>query len=712
MHISKLSLVNYRNFRNSSLIFKKGINTIIGENGSGKSNLFRAIRLLLDENMVKASFRLNECDFHRGLKSWKGHWIIISLEFEDITDDEAIQALFLHGTAVIAGPVMSKSTYALIFRPKKEFRLRMSKLASGDKAGLDAILDSITIDDYETVFNGRATADFNDPHFYTKVVGDFESAIFPSETEYPELGAKAPAVLSLAREVCFTYIQALRDVVAEFHNNRTNPLFSLLRTKSGDVNPVAFAPIVKMVENLNVSIESLDDVKAVRNDIFSTIKEAAGETYSPSKLSIKSDLPLEAEKLFQSLRLFIGESDDGYEGTINELSLGGANLIFLTLKLLDFKYQKDKRAIANFLIVEEPEAHIHTHIQKTLFDKMTYAETQIIYSTHSTHISEVSAVENVNILGRIDGRCEAYQPTTGLTPTQVGDVQRYLDAVRSNLLFARSVILVEGDAEEILVPLLAKKFFGISLDELGISLINIRSTGFQNVAVLFHGARIRKRCGIVTDLDAAFLDTTPVAGDTAETLAYKAKCAASAKSGLERKAILDAFAAGNPFVEVYYAQHTFEVDFIAAGNSDVVESVVHKIYKDVPTIATAKAQIRSGDKTQYGKRVLTMAKQEGKGWFAIRIGEKIDWTTRMPSYLVQAITRTHWSFSPEILANIISYRLRNHLATGLIYGPALTGLEQSNEEYRNRKISFDAIRAAYLATLPQDQLNEFLAVFK
>jgi putative ATP-dependent endonuclease of OLD family len=142
------------------------------------------------------------------------------------------------------------------------------------------------------------------------------------------------------------------------------------------------------------------------------------------------------------------------------LSLGGANLIYLTLKLLEFKYQKVKQSFANFLLIEEPEAHIHTHIQKTLFDRLIFADTQVIYSTHWTHISEVSNVRNVNILGRVGGRCEAFQPGTGLTAEQVGNIQRYLDAVRSNLLFAKSVILVEGDAEEILIPIFLKNTRG------------------------------------------------------------------------------------------------------------------------------------------------------------------------------------------------------------------------------------------------------------
>ena len=41
------------------------------------------------------------------------------------------------------------------------------------------------------------------------------------------------------------------------------------------------------------------------------------------------------------------------------------------------------------------------------------------------------------------------------------EVQRYLDAVRSNLLFAKSVLLVEGDAEEILIPVMFKKVLGL-----------------------------------------------------------------------------------------------------------------------------------------------------------------------------------------------------------------------------------------------------------
>ena len=712
MHISKLSLVNYRNFPNTKLLFQKGINTVIGENGSGKTNLFRAIRLLLDDNMIRSAYRLEHTDFHRGLGRWQGHWIIISLEFEEISADESVQALFRHGTGVIEEEANGKATYNLIFRPKKEIRLRLSQLNVGDQAGLDAILNPVTIDDYETIFTGRSEADFNDEAFYKDVVGDFANVRFNEEVEFRVIGAKIPNVLSVSKEISFTFVQALRDVVSEFHNNRTNPLFSLLKGKSGDIDPVAFQAITDGVKALNDSIEALPDVQVVRTDIRDTIKDAAGEAYSPSSLSIKSDLPDEADKLFQSLKLFVGESGESHEGPIHELSLGGANLIFLTLKLLEFKYQKAKQSIANFLLIEEPEAHIHTHIQKTLFDKLKYDDTQIIYSTHSTHISEVSNVQNVNILGREGDRCEAYQPAIGLNPEEIGNIQRYLDAVRSNLLFAKSVLLVEGDAEEILVPILIKNVLGVSLDELGISLINIRSTGFQNVAVLFDDARIRKRCSIVTDLDKSIIDTTPAAGDSEGLLRRKGKYQASQEKGVARKALLEDTFKDNGWVSPFFAPHTFEVDFIAAGNARKVVGILPDVYKDAPTIATAKAELESADIALFGQRALTMADNYGKGWFAILLGKKIDPQTAIPKYILDAIAFAHPVVTKEVWFNVLSYRVNYIDAEDIFTASAVfDDFRAKLLAFRNGDIDFVGIRNEMLATFPDDRINDVLAVF-
>ncbi|TWB66039.1 putative ATP-dependent endonuclease of OLD family [Nitrospirillum amazonense] len=708
MHISRVQLVNFRNFERADAVFKKGVNTIIGENSSGKTNLFRAIRLLLDADQLRWAYRLDETDFHRGLKNWRGHWIIISLEFSEVSQDEAIQALFLHGAGTIEGGAIGRATYNLIFRPSAAIRSKLGELEEGDQAGLAEVLKGLTTDDYETVLTGKSTADFTDPEVYTALVGDFDEVRFPKELSPPEIGGPIPRALSVTKEICFTFVQALRDVVAEFQGQRTNPLLTLLRSKSGEIDPITLEPITEKVKDLNEAIENLPDVGEIRTDIRQTIRDAAGETYSPANLAVRSAVPAEAERLFQSLRLFVGETEDDYEGAIHELSLGGANLIYLTLKLLEFKYQKAKQACANFLLIEEPEAHIHTHIQKTLFDRLTYTDTQVIYSTHSTHISEVSNVENVNILARNGARCEVYQPTTDLNESDIRSVQRYLDAVRSNLLFAKSVILVEGDAEEILVPALVKEVLGLSLDELGISLINVRSTGFENVAVLFHDDRIRKRCAIVTDLDACFFDTTTNAADS-ETLAkQKVKAINSAAAGIARQARLNTFKAGNPWLSTHFAQCTFEVEFVRAGNVEVVVDSVGTVYVDPATIQAATDDLRSADPGRFGRRILTMADNAGKGWLAIQLAKRVTAKSRIPPYLLEAIFMAHRPLNRSVLVNMIHYRLNRHDNLALLPPIVVADVRARAAQYQRGEIDKAALLAALAPAIPGDVIIEVL----
>mgnify|MGYP001263589741 CR=1 FL=1 len=709
MHISKVSLVNYRNFENSVFLFNKGINTIIGENGSGKTNLFKAIRLLLEDSSISYSYKLDETDFNRSIGNWKGQWIIISIEFDELSQDEAIQALFIHGAGNIqGGNTVSKATYNLFFRPKAHIRKKLSELAVGDSASLNTLLNSISIqDDYETYFTGKSTVDFNDPEIYKELVGDFQSVEFKFEFDESKFGVKIPHQLSVSKEICFTFIKALRDVVSDFHNNKTNPLITLLKNKSGEIKDTDYAPIKQMIIDLNESIETLPDIQNISSDIKDTIKDAVGETYSPSSLSIKSSLSDEAEKLLQSLRLYIGEPNESHEGGIHELSLGGANLIYLTLKLLEYKYQKSKKSFANFLLIEEPEAHIHTHIQKTLFDKIDSSDTQIIYSTHSTHISEVSNIVNMNILSKQEDYAEVYQPSNGLTVEETTHIQRYLDAKRSNLLFAKGVLLVEGDAEEIIIPYLIKKVLGVSLDELGISLINIGSTGFENVAQLFHDDRIQRNCAIITDLDEAIDDITPLQTDSEDVKKYKSAMEKSRKSGKERQERLNNFTVANDWLDVFFADYTFEVDFLKAGNQDEVKRTLPVIYSRQTKIDEMTLELDSDQVAVFGKAVLKLANNKGKGWFAILLTNYISFNTTIPNYIVDAIHFIKEDFSNNILSEILLYRLKEY-KKDIANQYNFVDCERVIKDFKNEAADINAIITELQKVIPNDQIIYFL----
>ena len=246
------------------------------------------------------------------------------------------------------------------------------------------------------------------------------------------------------------------------------------------------------------------------------------------------------------------------------------------------------------------------------------------------------------------------------------------------------------------------------LDELGISLINIRSTGFRNVGVLFHSDRIRKRCSIITDLDTAFIDTTQDPSDTPASERVKAKARGSQTAGLARKVDLGELGKGNPWLDTFFATHTFEVDFITAGNGSKIVGVLNQVYKDAATISASKAELESTDILAYGRRVLTMAENAGKGWFAILIGKTIDHHTIIPGYILKAISFAHGPLSTSVLFDIISYRLGKIAKDPNVTQASIADFNTKLAEFRSGALDVAGIRKALLEAFPADEINNAL----
>jgi predicted ATP-dependent endonuclease of OLD family len=699
MHISSLSIRNFRNFRKAKLKFKNGINTIIGENGSGKTNLFYALRILIDYNLPRY-INFQPTDFNRSIDKWAGHWIIISINFDELDVSEEAQALAVQASGHMG--IGKQGSYSVYFRPKYQFRKELfdySKTAKKNAADLQLLLDKLTLDDYETIYLSRGTGDFSSDEIYNKYVGDFDKIEFPDPDDKEELifGTWLPKEINIHNEVSCTFIKALRDVESDLRSYANNPLLSLLRGKEKTVAVAKQNEIIDSVDKLNTQIGLLEEVKDIKDGIDKNIKEAVGTTYAPN-IDIKSELPNEIEKLFQSLKLWVGDpNDEGYNGRIWELSLGGANLIYLSLKLLEYEKVKTDR-IANFLLVEEPEAHIHTHIQKTLFNNLKENKTQVIISTHSTHISSVSKISSVNVLSRGKQEANVFHPSNNLSDNEIIRVERYLDAIRSNLLFAKGIVLVEGDAEQILIPEMFKTVFGLSLDEIGISLVNIGSTGFENVARIFHDDRIKKKCAILTDLDKSII---ALPDDQSTDDDFQKHCRASEKSGKERKARLTTFCDKNEFLKPFFAKNTFEVDFIMNGNSYEFVNCLDTIYSSNAVIEKVKAKLENKSIDVAGVEVLRLANKVGKGWLALLVSEQLVYNTYIPKYILKAIafSSSHINLSSKYKS--VLYRLK-----------AISGnkndLQDTAKKFIIKGKNEEDIIKEFCTTFKDDQLSIFL----
>lgn len=693
MHISTLRIRHFRNFLKSKFKFEKNVNTLVGENGSGKTNAMYALRLLLDDSLSRNATHLKDSDFCRALGSWRGHWIVISIDFDNLDPSEGCQIL-KHQAGHMNGT--ESGTYTLYFRPNLKVRTELFEMGR-DGGAVDDIrrrLDGLTLDDYEAIGTGRATGDFLRDDIYQQFAGNFDTLTFPDPNNDDQalLGVRVPPIYP---EITCTFAQALRDVVSDLKSYRTNPLLALLRGTESTIRIEDAERITDIVAQLNNDISALPEIKNIAEGIQSTLQSTVGHAYSPM-VGVESSLPDQMDRLLQRLALKV--SDDPrttHLADLAEQGLGGANLIYLALKLLEYEVKLSSDRVAHFLLIEEPEAHIHTHIQKTLFENQSLRKTQVIVSTHSTHISSVARIQSVNVLARRTDHAEVFQPANGLNPKAIGRAQRYLDAVRSTLLFAKGVILVEGQAELVMIPAMIKAVFGLNPDEMGISVIAMDCAFFEHVAVVFHGDRVERRCSIVTDLDRSLIELPPNRDDDN---ADQKHSRAAEEVGARRRLSLEAFVNGNPWVRPFFATHTFEVDFLSEANAAPVILSLGDIYQQQVARETARQALEDPNPIVSGLEILRLAKKVGKGWLALLVAENLDVNASIPEYILRAVAFAGESISQDVIKRMGLFRIENDV---------LLNLRFANPEELSALPAADFIDR-YRHALPDDQLTHLM----
>ncbi len=638
MYLKYIQIVNYKTLKSSIFKFEKGANTIIGENDSGKSNAMTAIRILLDNTFFYNVKRMKESDFSNSLGDWRGHWIIVSAFFDEITEEDKTNEVCSEIIPEKEDKEFLKSyircennnfgTLTLFIRPIKKIRSDLHN--AKNKEEFEKIRAGISLTDYEFYYTSRSQADFTDINVYNEIVGDFDKGIYADpENENSELLGCKIDIMNIWQHISLVFIDALRDVESELRKPR-NPIRRVFDIIQNDVGKESKDSITGKIHELNSIISSIPQISNIGKEVNSKLHEIAGLVYSPEVL-VESKLKEDIDSLAKYLSISPAEQKD-----VDLLGLGHLNILYIALKLVEFEYNRNHE-ILNIMIIEEPEAHIHTHIQKTLFDNLKVLKdyTQVIMTTHSNQLSEVSDITKVNVLKINDNITEVMSPCLGLDDFGEKELEqkdlplslcleRFLDAKRSVLLFSKGVLLVEGDGEEILLPALVKSIFGVSIDELGIGLINVGSVGFENIASIFAPERLKRHCAIITDLDAV------VCG------AEKCKENAAAR-GKTRQNKLNRLFSDNPWVEMFYAPHTFEVDFAAyEENQEYVKDIINSHYKKEETKEKHITALTESEAKRYDT-VLTLAKGIGKGWYATLLASKADCRAILPPYILKAI---------------------------------------------------------------------------
>ena len=237
--------------------------------------------------------------------------------------------------------------------------------------------------------------------------------------------------------------------------------------------------------------------KGIHEKISNTLKEMHDEENTTEVCFNQKNL--DVRNILESLSL---NTNDKLPG------LGELNLICMASELL--LQQEAQKGRINLSLIEEIEAHLHPQAQLRLINFIQHSSLihgiQTIITTHSNTLCSKVNLKNLIL---ISGGHAFPLKESKLTTPNFMHLQRFLDATKANLFFAKGVILVEGTAEELLIPTIAN-IIGLPLDKHGVSVVNIGGTGMFHYANIFERdtkPKMNVRVSIVTDCDCDIADS-------------------------------------------------------------------------------------------------------------------------------------------------------------------------------------------------------------
>lgn len=445
MIVSELKLYNFRQFKsednNPGLLinFHRGLNALIGENDSGKSAVIDAIKLVL---LTQSGdyIKPGDEDFYRSKDGASCDEFKIECTITDFNENEA----------------------------KNFIEYLNYKKVEGE-------------DEYTLILNYRAWRVGNKIFSETRV-GDEEDGI--------RMDAESKELLKAV------YLKPLRDAQREMSSGRGSRISQILLNHPAFKNKKDHY-VIKVFEEANKEIEKYfaeeEDGKEILKTIINNLKLFHDERHGSGAELVASDIQLKA--ILETLTLRVLEINPG---------LGELNLLFIAAELLLLKDDTDGGI--KLALIEELEAHLHPQAQLRLINYLQNEynknDVQIIISTHSPILASKINLKNLILMKNGVGYDLSYEKTK----LEKGDylfLQRFLDSTKANLFFARGIIMVEGDAENILIPVIAD-IIGYPLEKYGVSIVNVGSTAFlrySRIMIREDGENIKIPVSVITDCD-------------------------------------------------------------------------------------------------------------------------------------------------------------------------------------------------------------------
>jgi putative ATP-dependent endonuclease of OLD family len=601
MYISRIVIRNFRNFELLDSVISPGVTCIVGENNTGKSNLIEAIRLTVDASLSSVRRELLAEDFPSGQDISTPKHVLVSIEFKGFTEKPNEQAM-LFGFNI--DDKTARITYR--FRPRREIREAIKDFTHPGTG--------LTIEDYRWELSGGGVG------------------IDPATVTWDQDFGQWVRFEELQQSYLVVFMEPLRDVEQRLKQSRSSPLAKLLT--SSDVPKAEQDALVKILEDANNDIADSKTIEKIGTDLTEAFKAAAGQVF---KMDVRLGMTSpNFQDVSRGLSVLLS-NNAVTDATPARNGLGSNNVLYISMLLKYFQRRiAEAKTAGQLLIIEELEAHLHPQLQRVLFNALNKETFQTFLTSHSTHITSGAPLSSVLVLSN-DGTpvTASCNPFLKLKAPHVADLERYLDATRGALFFARKIMFVEGPTELFMIPKLVESVLGINLDEEGISVIPIYGVHFDTYAAMFGPEAIQKKCAIVADGDLTPDDADLADPDDEELAVHKPELA---------KLI-------NPFVNVFTCATTFERELTSHGTLRMLAQAAEEAgakktsaylldvkskLDDAELVGLPPAEIK-GLLDTASEKVLTLAKRVGKARFAQILSKHTALASSIPPYISQAV---------------------------------------------------------------------------
>ena len=186
-------------------------------------------------------------------------------------------------------------------------------------------------------------------------------------------------------------------------------------------------------------------------------------------------LPGRLEDLARSVDIVVGAGNGRAALPLRLQGLGIRSLAALRVfhALCELRVGVDQGVRPQLItLLEEPEAHLHPQAQSAMNSFIRELPGQVVVATHSSVLIGETDLQAVRIL-RSTSEGTAVHKLERATAKKLAVFRRYISRPLGELFFARMVVLVDGTAERITLPVLLNPLLGRDIAGVGVTILDM-----------------------------------------------------------------------------------------------------------------------------------------------------------------------------------------------------------------------------------------------